>query len=134
MPATLSESLIDDYIKRIEKGFNDRDPSLIESVLGPHLVDHSELLGRMDLRQRIARVQEAFPDAKYSTLDHLIEGSAVAWRWQIEGTHTTEIMGKDPTGKRVVLKGLSVAVVKNERVVEHWEFADLQDLFDQISG
>jgi len=134
MPASLSESEVKSFLKHAEDGFNERDPSRIEGILGPHLVDHSELLGRMDIRQRIARVQEAMPDARYTPLDHLIEGDAVAWRWRIEGTHTTEIMGKPPTGKRLTLSGLSVAVIKNGKVIEHWEFADLNELFAQLES
>jgi predicted ester cyclase len=132
VPDSLSETDVKDFLKHAENGFNDRDPRQIEQILGPHLIDHSELLGRMDIRQRIARVQEAMPDSTYTALDYLIEGHAVAWRWRIEGTHATEIMGKPPTGKRVTLRGLSVAVVKNGKLIEHWEFADLQDLFVQL--
>jgi steroid delta-isomerase-like uncharacterized protein len=134
MAGKLPESLVRDYVQRIEKGFNGRDTSAIEEILGEHLVDHSELLGRMDLRQRMSRVQEAFPDARYQVGDLLIEGNAVAWKWSIHGTNTEEILGKPPTGKAVTLRGLSVAVIVKEKVVEHWEFADLQDLIEQLEA
>src|SRR5438874_9388966 len=103
MPGPLADDLIEDFIRRLEDGFNERNPSLIEEMLGDHLIDHSEDLGRMDLRQRIDRVQTAFPDARYQVVDRFVLGHAVAWRWTITGTHQKEIFGVAPTGRRVIL-------------------------------
>jgi predicted ester cyclase len=132
MPAALSTDLIDDFIRRLQDGYNQRDVTLIEQMLGDHLIDHSEDLGRMDLRQRIHRVQTALPDSRYEVVEHLVQGHAVAWTWTISGTHTEEILGCRPTGRKVVLPGLSVVVIIEGKVVEHWEFADLKELLAQI--
>jgi len=134
MPEALSDELIRDFIRRLTDGFNNRDTRLIEEILGDHLIDHSELLGRMDLRQRLHRVQQAFPDARYEVIDYLVQGHAVAWRWTIRGTHTNEILGVQPTGRMVILPGLSVAVILNGRVVEHYEWVDIPELLAQIQG
>src|SRR3989442_14247722 len=99
MPEALSDELIRDFIRRLTDGFNNRDTRLIEEILGDHLIDHSELLGRMDLRQRLHRVQQAFPDARYEAIDYLVQGHAVAWRWTLRGTHPNEVMGVQPTGR-----------------------------------
>ena len=92
------------------------------------------MLGRMDLRQRINRVQTAFPDARYEVVDYLVQGPTVAWRWMIRGTHTKEILGVRPTGRLVMLAGLSMALVHRGKAIEHWEFADIPQLVAQLQG
>jgi hypothetical protein len=66
--------------RQVERGFNERDPKLIEELLADHLVDHNQLLGGVDLRQRMARVLEAFEDAELTIDDYIFQGNAVAWR------------------------------------------------------
>jgi predicted ester cyclase len=128
----LTKEQVEDYAKRIERGFNERDPRLIEELLSPHLVDHNRLLGGVDLRQRMARVLEAVEDARYSVEEVIVEGNAVAWRWSITGTHTNPIMGVTPTGKAITISGLSAAVLKDGKVMEHWEFSDDQSVLAQL--
>lgn len=77
-------------------------------------------------------VQEVVPDAHYEVEDRLVQGHAVAWKWRITGTHTNRILNIEPTGKPIELAGLSVAVIVNDKVVEHYEFADLPGLLRQI--
>jgi predicted ester cyclase len=134
MPEPLTEEFLDDFKRRLVDGFNQREPRLIEEMLGPNLVDHSELMGKTDLRQRMGYVQEVVPDARYDVLDRLVQGHAVAWKWRITGTHTNRILNIEPTGKPIELAGLSVAVIVNDKVVEHYEFADLPGLLRQIRG
>lgn len=118
--------------RQVEEGFNSRDPRVIERVLAPGLIDHNKLLGGVDLRQRMARVQEAFEDAHFTIDEYIIQGNAVAWRWTIRGTHTKRIMGIEPTGKEVTISGLSAAVIQNGKVMEHWEFSDDQSVMAQL--
>jgi predicted ester cyclase len=130
----LTNERAEELKRRVEQGFNDRDPKVIEQLLGTHLVDHNKLLGGVDLRQRMARVLEAFHDARLSIDEYIFQGNAVAWRWTIRGTHTKPIMGVEPTGRKVALSGLSAAVLKDGKVLEHWEFSDDQSLLAQLQS
>ncbi len=132
--ATLTDDIVTDFIRKGESAFNNRNTKELEELIADHLIDHSVLLGGVDLRQRLARVQTAFPDAKYQVKDYLIDGSAVAWRWSIEGTHEKDIMGIDPTGRRVTINGLSVAVIEHNKIVQHWEFIDYDAFMTDLTG
>jgi len=66
--------------RQVERGFNEHDPKLIEELLADHLVDHNQVLGELDLRQRMARALEAFEDAELTIDDYIFQGNAVAWR------------------------------------------------------
>jgi steroid delta-isomerase-like uncharacterized protein len=116
----------------VERGFNERDPKVIEELLADRLIDHNTLLGGADLRQRMARALEAFDDAQLTIDEYIFQGNAAAWRWTIRGTHTKEIMGVKPTGKRVALSGLSAAVMENGKIIQHWEFSDDTSLLAQL--
>jgi steroid delta-isomerase-like uncharacterized protein len=128
----LTPERVEEIKARAERGFNERDPKVIEELLAPHLIDHNRLLGRVDLRQRMARVLQAIDDARFQVTDFIIQGSAVAWRWTIRGSHTKTIMGVEPTGRKVEIAGLSAAVFKDGKVVEHWEFSDDQSVLAQL--
>jgi predicted ester cyclase len=130
----ITTELAEEFKRRVEQGFNERDVKGIEDLLADRLVDHNRLLGGVDLRQRIARVLEVFDDARLTIGDYIFEGNAVAWRWTIRGTHTKEIMGIPPTGKPVTISGLSAAILLNGKVVEHWEFSDDQSLLAQLEA
>ena len=128
----LTRDTVEAYARRVEEGFNRRDPRTIEELLSEHLIDHNRLLGGVDLRQRMARVLEAFEDARYRVEELIVEGNAVAWRWSITGTHTKPIMGVDPTGKPITISGLSAAVIQDGKAIEHWEFSDDQSVLAQL--
>ncbi len=130
----ITDDEADRFTRQLEEGFNRRDDALIESLISEHFIDHSVLLGGMDLRHRIHRVQEAFPDATYAVVDRLVQGNAVAWRWTIRGTHAKQILGTAPTGRVVMLPGMTVAVIREGKAVEQWEFADIPALLDQLQG
>jgi steroid delta-isomerase-like uncharacterized protein len=119
---------------QVERGFNERNVKLIEDLLAERLVDHNRLLGGVDLRQRMARVLEVFEDAQLSIMEYILEGNAVAWRWAITGTHSKDIMGVPPTGKKITISGLSAAILLNGKVVEHWEFSDDQSVLAQLEA
>jgi steroid delta-isomerase-like uncharacterized protein len=130
----LTREFAEDLKSRIERGFNERKPEVIEAVLADRLIDHNVLLGGVDLRQRMARVQQAFEDARLSIDEYIVQGNAAAWRWTIHGTHTQRIMGIEPTGKVLSISGLSAAIIQNGKVVEHWEFSDDQTLLAQLEA
>jgi predicted ester cyclase len=124
----------EDLKHQVERGFNLRDTRLIEELLADHLVDHNQVLGGVDLRQRMARVLEVFEDAELTIDDYLFQGTAMAWRWTIRGTHSKRVLGVEPTGRRVTISGLSAAVVRNGKIVEHLEFSDDAGLMAQLEA
>jgi predicted ester cyclase len=133
-PHGFTKERAEELKRLVERGFNERDPKLIEELLADRLIDHNTLLGGVDLRQRMARVLEAFEDAQLSIDEYIFQGNAAAWKWTIRGTHTKEIMGVRPTGKPVALSGLSAAVMQNGKILQHWEFSDDRSLLAQLEA
>jgi predicted ester cyclase len=128
----VTKKMAEELKREAEDAFNARDTKALEQRLAPGLIDHNTLLGGTDLRQRMSRVLQVFPDATFKVEDYILQGNAVAWRWTIKGTHTKRIMGVEPTNKPVTLSGLSVAVISDGRIVEHWEFSDDLSFMEQL--
>jgi predicted ester cyclase len=128
----ITEDVAEDLKRRVERGFNERNPKLIEELLADRLMDHNVLLGGIDLRQRLSRVLEAFEDATLSIDEYIFHGNAIAWKWTIDGTHTKRLLTYEPTGKKISVSGLSAAVIQNGKVVQHWEFSDDAHLQGQL--
>ncbi|HKX24755.1 MAG TPA: ester cyclase [Actinomycetota bacterium] len=130
----ISKDVAEDLKRRVERGFNERNPSLIEGLLADRLMDHNVLLGGIDLRQRLGRVLEAIEDATLSIDDYIFQGNAIAWQWTIEGTHSKRLLTYEPTGRKISVSGLSAAVLQNGKVVQHWEFSDDAHLQAQLEA
>lgn len=79
---------------------------------------------------------EAFWNAfRPSTLifeDVFGEGAHVACRFVVEATHNGAFQGVAPTGKQIVLPGITILRFANERCVERWSQADFLGLLIQL--
>jgi predicted ester cyclase len=118
--------------KQIEAAFNARALWRVERILGRHVLQHSNVPGRSDFRQRLTFLLRVLPDARLTVEDWWAEGNQVVWRWSIEGTHGGEYSGIAPTGRRVRLTGLSVARIKLGLIAEFWDLADEDAFVEQL--
>jgi predicted ester cyclase len=127
MPATATE-----MGKEIEAAFNARALWRVERIMGRHVLQHSNVPGRSDFRQRLTFLLGVLPDARLTIEDSWAEGNQVVWRWSIEGTHGGEYSGIAPTGRKVRLTGLSVARIKLGLIAEFWDLADEDGFLEQL--
>jgi predicted ester cyclase len=97
-------------------------------------MDHSKYMGGVDLRQRLQLVWQAMPDARLTVDDYVVQGNTFACRWRIEGTHEGQIWSVPPSGKRVALRGISLAYVQDGKATEYWEFPDVPGLIQQLEA
>ncbi len=98
---------------------------------------HRILYGRADYRYNLTALLAAFPDALL-VVDHTASvpnganGSRVATRWTLLGTHTGPGWYGPPTGKRVRLIGITHSEIENDRVVKEWLMYDEVALLKQL--
>ena len=52
----------------------------------------------------------AFPDARMTVEQQFAEGDPVATRWTARGTHEGELIGIQPTGKQVIVSGMTTSL------------------------
>ena len=117
-----------------EESFNNNESWRIEELVADHFMDHGPYVGGADFRQRLETVRAVLPDATLQVDEVIRQGAFVATRWTIRGTHEGKTLGIPPTGKKVMLQGMSVERLKDGKVIEHWEFPDLKGFAQQIEA
>src|SRR3979411_2467456 len=68
---------------------------------------------RDGLKQQIAALRTAFPDAKFSVDKITAEGATVAYRWTLHGTHKGKLFEHNPTNKKVTHHGNDFVTFQN---------------------
>jgi len=120
----------------IEEGWNARRLVIFEELFASSVVDHSlppDLpQTREGTRQLAVLYWRAFPDLCLTIEDQIGEGDKVATRWTARGTHTGELMGIAPTGKHVVVSGISVNRLLGGKIVETWLAIDQRRMLQHL--
>jgi predicted ester cyclase len=68
------------------------------------------------LKQYAAMNLGAFPDARVTVEDQIAEGEMVVTRWTATGTHTGELLGIPPTGRRIEISGMTINRFSGSRI------------------
>jgi len=80
----------------------------------------------------LSAFRAGFPDMTMKV--DLVFGTSemVAVRWRMNGTHTADLFGIPPTGKKVTVVGISLLRFADGKVVEDWVSEDSLGLMQQI--
>ena len=120
----------------IDAMFTNGDLDAVDRYLSPGFVNHDPFPGfapdREGMRQTAQVFRQTFPDW-HSRLEALIaEGDLVAERFTARGTHRGELMGVPGTGRTIVLPGINVFRIEEDRIVERWGRLDDLGLARQL--
>jgi steroid delta-isomerase-like uncharacterized protein len=111
----MRDPAIDRLIETLLEALNARDPQRIAALYAPEFrgddvgqpnAEH----GREAVARTYGRFLKAFPDAVFSGAS-VVEGGRVAFVWTMRGTHQGTFLRIPPTGREVVLRGVSLLTV-----------------------
>jgi predicted ester cyclase len=116
-----------------------RDMSVIDELVDSSYVGYDPaspepLRGPQGVKENLNQYLSAFEGANIIVKDQIAEGDLVASRWEGRGKHTGEIMGTAPTGREVVVSGLTLSRLENGRIVEEWTNWDTLGMLQQIGA
>ena len=94
----------------------------------------SELRGPAGFKPFFHKFRSAFPDIQVLIEDAIAEGDKVAVRCSVRARHTGEGLGLAATNQPVAITGMSIARVKDGKIVEAWNNFDFMGLFQQIGA
>ena len=97
------------------------DPSLPEDLTGPE-----------GIKRYAAMTLGAFPDIRVAVEDQVAEGDKVVSRWTATGTHTGDLMGIPPTGRRVEISGVTINRFSGGKIAEDWYQSDDLGMMQQL--
>ena len=138
-PDRLSERLAEAHevvatvLRMVQDGFRSSSEGDLRALFTEDFVDHSPVLGG-DPWARIQHIKAAFPDARMTIHDLIVDADTVAWRWTFEGTHEGEFAGVPATGRFVSYDGVSIERVRGGKIAEHWDFPDLMAALSQLGA
>jgi steroid delta-isomerase-like uncharacterized protein len=90
------------------------------------------LKGPAEAKRYYGALLGAFSEAEFVVEDAFGDGGKIAKRWVFRGTHTGELDGIPPTGKRVTLVGVTLARMVDGKIVEERDYADTLGLLQQL--
>lgn len=119
-----------EVIRRIfDEGFATGDPSVVDEVCAPDLVEHQFGLAGAGaqalehLRAAIRDVHAAVPDMTFTIEDYAEDGGKVWVRAVGRGNQTGSFFGP-PSNRSVEVTVFDLARVVDGRIVEHWGVPD----------
>ena len=99
-----------------------------------HTIPPGQPQGLEGQKQFIATFRTAFPDVQFTIEDMIAEGDKMVGRVTFRGTHTGELMGIHPTGKKVTVEGIDIIRFADGKAVENWYSGDTLGLMQQLGA
>jgi steroid delta-isomerase-like uncharacterized protein len=91
-------------------------------------------LNRDATKQVVGMFSTAFPDLEHTVDEMIAEGTTVAARWTVRGTHRGDFQRIAPTGKPVNLSGTTVHHMTDGKISETWLTLDNLELLQQLGA
>ena len=88
--------------------------------------------GREGLKAVIGSFLQAFPDIVWTVHEQIAEGDNVVSRFTWTGTHRDVFLGIPATGRRVMVWGVVIDVVRDGKMVESLIIMDTLGLMQQL--
>ncbi len=117
------------------EAWNKVDIETLREIYSPDYVWHfagEETLSLENLIEDLKWEIKAYPDRTYSIEDLISKRDKVVSRYVYRGTNEGDREGFPATGKKVEMEGILITRIKNGRIVETWEVADLLSVFEQL--
>jgi predicted ester cyclase len=109
---------------------------IADEILSINFIDHDpvrgQLPGLIGYKQMVKDFRNAFPDLRVKNEDVIVEGNKVVVRWTANGKHSGQLMNIPPTNKQVILKGIDILLVENNKITERWGEYDALGMLSQL--
>jgi steroid delta-isomerase-like uncharacterized protein len=94
----------------------------------------SEIRGPQEFEKFVREIRGAFPDIKLKVEDVFGADDKVVLRWSAVMTHTGDGLGMPPSGRKVRSQGITIARIRDGKIVEGWDSWDQLGMLEQIGA
>ncbi len=125
-------------VRRLYEETDRGNLAALDEFFAADLIDHDPppipgLKPGLDgIKQAFRVFTAAHPDGAHVIHDLIAEGDRVVARVTGTGTHTGELMGIPPTGKRLEMTGIVIYRIEGGKIVERWAQHDVFGLMQQL--
>ncbi|WP_150306648.1 ester cyclase [Planctomonas psychrotolerans] len=124
--------------ERLGELLTNRDIEHLDEVFDTNVVDHDPAPGQAagveGIKQFWTEFLTAFPDAALSPETLVADDDNVVVALTITGTHDGPLMGIEPTGKSISVRGIQIGRFENGKLVERWGATDQLGILQQIGA
>ncbi|POY35450.1 ester cyclase [Solitalea longa] len=126
-----------EIVIRFNKEFLQKgNTEVLAELVDEHFVNHTippnmpnDVSG---LIQFVSILHKGFSDLSIQIEEQIAENDMVATRKTITATHMGEIMGRQPTGKKVTIKVMDMVRLKNGKYIDHWGINDMMQVIQSL--
>lgn len=126
-----AEQLMSDYFD-VRNGDLSKLDVLSSSFVFAHPL--GEVHGPDELVAMQRENETALSDSTLEVTDLLVGDDIAMWTWTLTGTHDGEWQGLPPTGREIVLEGMSKTSIGDGKIRENRAYFDSQDLLTQLGA
>ena len=136
MSTDANKALVRRYIEEL---WNNRDLSVVDEIISPTYLFHSQsapadLDGPDGVRKHFAMITAAFPDVQFTIEDLIAEGDKVVVLWTGRSTHQGDYMGVAPTGKDLTTVIVAIHRIEDGKLAETWVCWDNLAMLRQLGA
>lgn len=121
-----------------EEAFNDGNLGVIDEVTASDYVlrksGQEPMRGPEALKKDVRGVRTVFPDIEFTVDNRFVDGTTVVDEYSGQGTHQGELMGIEPTGKQVEIRGVVQHYIEGGKLVEDVVLRDMWGLLQQLDA
>ena len=124
-----------DAVQRFYDAYNKKQEAILSEVIADDYVDYGHeppgrgVQGAKSDHQEFGR---AFADARFDIDEMFGSDDRVVVRWTLHATHTGPFAGHAPTQKKATVRGISLYRLRDGKITETRNQADLLALFTQL--
>ena len=121
----------------IEEGFSKGNLAVADAIIAPNFVNYDPgtpplSSGPEGYKQLVTAYRTAYPNLQLSVDDLFAEADKVAVRWSARGTHSGPLGDIPPTGKQMMITGISVLTIAAGKVAAQHTNWDTLGMLQQL--
>jgi len=122
----------------VEEIVNTGNTRNIASFISESYVDHNDnsgsITGIEGAISHIQGVRNTYPDLHVTIEQQICEGDLVVSRIIGRATHQGEWLGMKATHKPIVIHGVNIDRIKDDKIIEHWGMANSLEALIEIGA
>jgi steroid delta-isomerase-like uncharacterized protein len=125
----------------VEELWNARSLDVADEIFSEDCVTHqlcSGVLaeptprGPQAIREHVSGWLISFPDLRFNIEQMIAEGDRVVSQLVMEGTHQGTWMGISATGKKILIRMITIHRIANRKIAEDWVLVESLGFFQQL--
>ena len=134
------EEILEKDRRAVEEAFCKGNFDALNEVYAPDAVFHApalpEIRGLEEFKKTIPPFRETFTEVRFEFGEQICQGESAMMRFtsRMKHTGTSEMFTMPPTGKEVVYNACAVYHVKDNKIIEFFEYADMLSFFRQLGA